>query len=334
MTSWISRAMRVRSSARERWARSACRARSRSTSTSWWRTTSAASTVKTVPPIHGPQPGSRVTNAHSAANTNALAARKAPPDAGPASSAHQPPTTQKPNQPTLDGMPLAITTTPAADSAAHANGIRGAVSSKRAPAASASTDPAATATGLAGSSASSPARTNQGAQQHAEAGEGDGAQQHAGDHSNPVVRCRDAVHRSSHRQQRSRRDDHRNEAGQQLRQRERPAGEPTGGKPTEHTPLAVRGEVHRQHHQTHGTDDNGEVRGHVPVRRVDPAERGIRLGAEGTTDDEHGDHWEGEDEDQGERLAPHELQFSADEPSDRAVHWLTPISSGAAAPGP
>ena len=93
-------------------------------------------------------------------------------------------------------------------------------------------------------------------------------------------------------------------------------GKPDDGEPAQHAPLAVRRDVHRQHDQAGGADDDGEVGRDVPVRRVH-RERVVGLGAERPADDQHGHDREHEDEGQRERVAGEQPELGGEQPAGR-----------------
>ena len=107
--------------------------------------------------------------------------------------------------------------------------------------------------------------------------------------------------------------------GHRLGQRERPTGEARRRETAQHPPLTVGRQVDRHHDQPGGGDDDGEIGGHIPLRRVHPVECNGWRCAERATDDEHGDDGKHEDEDQRQRFADHQLQLGPHQAADGTV---------------
>ena len=87
----------------------------------------------------------------------------------------------------------------------------------------------------------------------------------AGDDPERLLDGRNAVDGRGNRQQQCTRDRDGDQPDRELGDGERPSREAGDGEPAQYAALAVRGDVHRQHDQAGGTDDDREVGRDVPV---------------------------------------------------------------------
>lgn len=80
--------------------------------------------------------------------------------------------------------------------------------------------------------------------------------------------------------------------------------------------------MHRQHDQTGGTDDDGEIGGDVPMRGVHRKHL-VRLCAEGTADDQHRQDREHHHEEQREGIPGDQFELGRQHPAGHRTGGTT-----------